>query len=87
MLKNTKIGYSSLSDKVYMWKSKSVKWGKPGLSQWIWEKIDISNMFMSVLEQFLEVWTTRVIKQWEKETLYIVVKNTQENRKKFWIKE
>jgi hypothetical protein len=85
MLKNIDIWYSSLTERVFMWKAKIAKWMKEWVKQFTWEKVDITNKFLHIVEQYFEVWTSRVIKQWEKETLYISVENTEANRKKFWI--
>ncbi len=82
MLKNTDIWYSSLTDRVFIWKSKTPKGMKEWVKQFIWEKIDITNKFLYIVEQFLEVWTNRVVRQWDKSTMYISIENTKEWKEK-----
>ena len=79
MATKTWIGYSSLTERVFLWKQKSLwKW------VWVftWEKEDITNQFLWICEQYFEVWTSRIISQWEKRTLYISIEDTIEAKKR-----
>ena len=73
------IGYSSLSERIYIWKSKEEK---PWLMKWVWEKIDITNKFLSIVEQYFPIESSRVIKQGEAESLFIHIENTEEWKEK-----
>jgi hypothetical protein len=76
------IWYSSLTERVFMWKSKTAKWMKKWVKQFVWDKIDITNKFLFIVEQYFKVWTSRVIEQWEKSTMYISIENTKEAKEK-----
>ncbi len=51
------IGYSELSEKVYLGKSKNVD----GHAEWIGEKTDITSRFLQVMEQKFPINTTQNI--------------------------
>ena len=51
------IGYSELSEKVYLGKSKNVS----GHSEWVGEKKDITSRFLQVMEQKFPINTTQNI--------------------------
>lgn len=67
------IWYSSLSDKVYIWKSKK----EENHMVWVWDKKDYTNEFLHTVEQYFELWTSRVIKKWSEESLFLHIKNTK----------
>ena len=76
------IGYSSLTERIFIWKTKEAKWKKKGLREWVWNKEDITDKFLFVCEQFFWIWNSRIISQWQKETLYISIENTDKDKKK-----
>ena len=77
-MKNIDIWYSSLSERVFMWKSKEVKWAKEWVRAFTWDKKDITSKFLFIVDQYFEIWTSRVITWWEKESLFIHIENTKE---------
>lgn len=81
-MKNIDIWYSGLSGRVFMWKSKATKWNKEWVKQFTWEKIDITSKFLFIVGQFFELWTSRVITWWEKESLFIHIENSKEAKQK-----
>ena len=72
------IGYSKLSDKIYIWKSKK-QWNT---SLWVGEKKDYTNSFLSTVDQYFPKWELRIIKHWEEEELYIHIWNNSEDIEK-----
>ena len=78
-MKNIWLWYSSLSDEIFIWKQKQVK-------EWIWvftwDKEIYTNSFLHIAEQYFELWTSRVIVKWKKETMYIHIENTKEAKEK-----
>lgn len=83
MLKNTDIGYSSLTERVFMWKAKTVKWFKEWVKQFIWDKIDITSKFLHIVDQYFEIGTSRVITWWKEDSLFIHIANTK--KAKEWL--
>jgi len=78
MLKNTDIGYSSLTERVFIWKAKTVKWFKEWVKQFIWDKIDITSKFLHIVDQYFEIGSRIVITWWKQESLFIHIENTKE---------
>lgn len=76
------IWYSSLTESVFMWKSKEIKWAKEWVRQWVWEKTNITSKFLFLVSQYFEVWTSRVITWWESESFFIHIENTKEAKEK-----
>lgn len=70
------IGYSSLSDKVYIGKQNTKK------GMWIGEKEDITDDFLHVAFQYFGENTIRSIKTGEKENLLINILNDKESVEK-----
>ena len=78
-MKNIWLWYSSLTEKVYLWKNKDLwNWH----SKFTWDKVDYTNEFLAIAEQYFEKWTSRIIAKWEKEGLFIHIDNTREARDK-----
>ena len=79
-MKNIWIWYSPLSEKIFMWKNKATK------QEWVrvftGEKKDITQEFLHCVSQYFETWTSRVITQWSKSTMYIAIDNTKEAKEK-----
>lgn len=72
------IGYSPLSDKVYLGRQNKIK------GMWIGEKEDITNDFLNVCFQYFEENTIRNIgsPDSEKENLFINIKNDKKSIEK-----
>jgi hypothetical protein len=72
------IGYSSLSDKVYMGKQNREK------GMWVGEKEDITNDFLNICFQYFEESTIRSIStpSDDSENLFINIKNDEKSIKK-----
>ena len=81
-MKNIDIWYSSLTERVFIWKSKEVKWVKEWVKVFTGDKKDITNKFLFIVEQYFETWTSRVINQWDKSTMYIAIENTKEAKER-----
>ena len=65
-----------------MWKSQAVKWAKEWVREFTWEKIDITSKFLFIVDQFFEIWTSRIIRWWKKESLFMHIENTNEAKQK-----
>ena len=77
-MNNIDIWYSSLTERAFMWKSKEVKLAKEWVKVFTWDKKDITNKFLFIVEQYFETWTSRIINQWDKSIMYIAIENTKE---------
>jgi hypothetical protein len=77
MAQNNGIGYSKLTDKVYLGKQNTEK------QIWVGEKKDITNMFLGVASEFFEENTIRAINCSNgASNLYINIKNDKESIEK-----
>ena len=72
MAVKTGIGYSPLSDLIYLGKQNKEK----GL--WVGDKEDITSDFLFVLEQYIPKSTTRTVSSGEEESIILHVPNTKE---------
>jgi hypothetical protein len=70
------IGYSPLTEKVYLGKQNKEK------QMWVGEKEDITNDFISVAFQYFEENTIRRIGDGEKHNLFINIPDTKEAKEK-----
>lgn len=78
-MKNIWIWYSSLSEKIFLGKNKDLwNWHR----EFTWNKKDVTNSFLFIVEQYFKIWTSRVINQWKKSTMYISIENTKEAKEK-----
>lgn len=67
------IGYSPLTDKVYLGKQNQDK------GMWVGEKKDITNDFLAVSHAYFAENTTRVIKCGKESNIFINIKNDKES--------
>ena len=79
IMKNVWLWYSSLSEKVFLWKNKKVN---DRVRQFTWDKKDVTNEFLHIVDQYFEKWTSRIVTKWEEESLFIHIKNTKESKEK-----
>jgi len=70
------IGYSPISEKIYLGKQNRSK------GMWVGEKEDITNDFINVAFQYFEENTIRNIGSSDKENLFINIKNDKESIEK-----
>ena len=78
-MQNIGLWYSSLTERVFLGKSKDLwNWHR----KFTWDKKDVTNEFLSIVEHYFEKWTSRVISKWEEESLYIHIENTKEAKER-----
>ena len=70
------IGYSSLSEKIYLGKQNQAK------GHWIGDKEDITSEFLFVLEQYIPKQTARTVVCGESESTVFHIVNTKEGYEK-----
>ena len=70
------IGYSGLSDKVYLGKQNREK------GMWVGEKEDITNDFLNVCFEYFEEGTMRTIRSSDYENIFINIRRDEKNIKK-----
>ena len=71
-----RIGYSPLSEKIYLGRQNKEK------GHWVGDKEDITSDFLFILEQFIPKQTTRQIKCGETKSLVLHIAETKEGYEK-----